>query len=232
MKDIVCDCEKNCAVSCESISDIMESVALEQAAISHILNTEGEKLQKLLSGSPTVDEMLCVNASVRDTIQDVTYLEILLLGKLKAVANLPCNDVAHNGNFTITVCWCKSHKPIVGAIVQLFDCNQTIVCNGVTDCDGKFCAPCLPFGKYCAKVKNLFTQETKTCCFVLKQECITVCKSLCFAQCPKVCPCDCDEPPHGNEDNCCDQHGDNCQSFEEDDCNTQPPCDCKPQPPC
>ena len=34
---------------CQAITDIIESVALEQTALSHILNAEGEKIQKVVS---------------------------------------------------------------------------------------------------------------------------------------------------------------------------------------
>ena len=34
---------------CQAITDIIESVALEQAALSHLLNAEGEKLQRVVS---------------------------------------------------------------------------------------------------------------------------------------------------------------------------------------
>lgn len=38
----------SCTSRSQAITDIIESVALEQTAISHILNAEGEKIQKVL----------------------------------------------------------------------------------------------------------------------------------------------------------------------------------------
>lgn len=38
----------SCVSRCQAITDIIESVALEQTALSHILNAEGEKIQKVL----------------------------------------------------------------------------------------------------------------------------------------------------------------------------------------
>lgn len=38
-----------------AISNIIQSVALEQTAISHILNAEGEKIQKVVANG-TIDE--------------------------------------------------------------------------------------------------------------------------------------------------------------------------------
>ncbi|MEG2081749.1 MAG: choice-of-anchor A family protein, partial [Oscillospiraceae bacterium] len=50
-----------------AISDIIQSVAMEQTALSHILNAEGEKIHRALSMSLSPDELLLVNKSVTDT---------------------------------------------------------------------------------------------------------------------------------------------------------------------
>ncbi|MEG2176693.1 MAG: hypothetical protein RRY97_07430, partial [Oscillibacter sp.] len=79
-------------VRCQSISDIMESIALEQCALSHILNAEGEKLQKAIACADDLDELLCVNHSVEQTITKVTQLEHVLYAKLAALTDCahPC----------------------------------------------------------------------------------------------------------------------------------------------
>ncbi|MEG2072751.1 MAG: hypothetical protein RRY47_06160 [Oscillospiraceae bacterium] len=66
-------------------TDIMESIALIEAALSHILNAEGEKLQKVIAVTDDVEEILCVNRAINDTITNVTHLEIILHNKLEAV---------------------------------------------------------------------------------------------------------------------------------------------------
>ncbi|MEG1153382.1 MAG: hypothetical protein RSD61_02515 [Ruthenibacterium sp.] len=71
-----------CAPRCQAISDIMESVALEQTALSHILNAEGEKIQKALHMNLSPKCLLAVNKSVTDTVDAVTMLEMVLHGKL------------------------------------------------------------------------------------------------------------------------------------------------------
>ena len=53
----------------QAISDLFESVALQQTALSHILNGEGEKLQKLLSFEDvTYETVLKANRSVESMV--------------------------------------------------------------------------------------------------------------------------------------------------------------------
>lgn len=73
---------------CQAIANLLESIALEEAALSHILNAEGEKIQKVLSiECVTVQQMLDVNESVRDTIDSVHNLEATLRDKLEFISN-------------------------------------------------------------------------------------------------------------------------------------------------
>lgn len=65
--------------------EIMHSVALEEAGIAHILNAEGEKLQKAVAESCTIEELLAVNESVKQTITQITRLEGQLFSKLERV---------------------------------------------------------------------------------------------------------------------------------------------------
>lgn len=78
-------CEKNTA--CGSV---LESVALVEAALAHILNAEGEKLQAAIAADATPRDLLAVNASVQRTIVHVTALEQALAAKLAAVERLCC----------------------------------------------------------------------------------------------------------------------------------------------
>lgn len=67
----------------QAINDIIESVALEQTALSHIINAEGEKIQKILEISTDIAEVKKVNASVENTINAITMLEMILEQKLE-----------------------------------------------------------------------------------------------------------------------------------------------------
>lgn len=65
--------------------DILESIALTQAALSHILNAEGEKLQKILCATNDVDQILRVNHEVNQTLVNITQLEHTLYTAMNAL---------------------------------------------------------------------------------------------------------------------------------------------------
>ena len=76
---------------CQAITDIIESVALEQAALSHILNAEGEKLQKAIEAKEIKpEELLKFNKSVEETIRTVAQLEMILQSKLQMFGDCLC----------------------------------------------------------------------------------------------------------------------------------------------
>ncbi|MEG2014245.1 MAG: hypothetical protein RR086_00795 [Clostridia bacterium] len=76
---------------CQAISDLMESVALEETALSHIINAEGEKIQKIINLSGvTAQNMLDVNASVQSMVESITSLEVILQNKLKLFVGETC----------------------------------------------------------------------------------------------------------------------------------------------
>ncbi|WP_352400810.1 hypothetical protein [Anaerotignum sp.] len=78
----------------QAITDIIESIALEQAALSHILNAEGEKIQKIVGLSAIPDDieiMLATNKSVKHMVNSITRLEVLLQTKLELFENCLCD---------------------------------------------------------------------------------------------------------------------------------------------
>lgn len=88
----------------EAITDVIESIALMEAALSHILNAEGEKIQAvvgtlhhcpqnsdkhcppscLIAKDP--EELLKINKSVESVINAITSLELILQKKLSLVS--------------------------------------------------------------------------------------------------------------------------------------------------
>jgi len=68
----------------QAITDLIESVALQEAALAHILNAEGEKMQAIIAMSNvTPDQLLELNRSVETMISAITRLEIILQSKLE-----------------------------------------------------------------------------------------------------------------------------------------------------
>lgn len=64
---------------CQAISDTIESIALEQTALSHILNARGEKQQKTIVLCTTSPQLIWeANRSVRPTLDSVSRLELIL----------------------------------------------------------------------------------------------------------------------------------------------------------
>jgi len=68
--------------------DIIRSVAQIQTAIAHILNAEGEKLQKGITVARNVDELLALNDSVAKMITKAMQLEHVLYAKLEIAQEL------------------------------------------------------------------------------------------------------------------------------------------------
>ncbi|MBA2872913.1 hypothetical protein HNQ85_003228 [Anoxybacillus calidus] len=78
----------------EVIIDLLESIALEEVALSHILNAEAEKIQAFVGNcldfptKPNNHEIIKFNRSVQDLIETVVMKEWLLLKKLENVMEL------------------------------------------------------------------------------------------------------------------------------------------------
>lgn len=71
---------------CCAATSLVQSIALEETAISHILNAEGEKIQKILSMHDcNKKDIVEVNKSVEDMIDKITSLEIILKSKLDLI---------------------------------------------------------------------------------------------------------------------------------------------------
>lgn len=82
---------------CQAITDIIESVALEQTALSHILNAEGEKIQKVVLFARSEEELLAVNKSVQSMMNAVTRLEMVLQAKLELFQDCLCTECVIGG---------------------------------------------------------------------------------------------------------------------------------------
>jgi len=81
----------------EAINQILSSIAMEELGLSHVFNAEGEKIQYVLgtlSGAApdtpaTIDQVLQVNDSVQQTLQQAASNQLLLNAKMSAALNAP-----------------------------------------------------------------------------------------------------------------------------------------------
>ena len=75
----------------EAIDSILTSIAMEEVALSHIVNAEGEKIQYAIANMDADQDMqmtLAVNESVSNMLQQVADLQIILKNKLHLVIGL------------------------------------------------------------------------------------------------------------------------------------------------
>lgn len=67
----------------QQITDIIVSVALEEAALAAIANAEGAKIQALVAnGEITTQQLLCLNKSVSAMLESISLLESILKQKI------------------------------------------------------------------------------------------------------------------------------------------------------
>ena len=75
------------------MTDIIESVALQETALSHILNAEGEKIQKMVAlPDVTPEVLLAINKSVESMVNAVPRLEMILQSKPSTFGSCLCDD--------------------------------------------------------------------------------------------------------------------------------------------
>lgn len=75
--------------SCHSINLLLSSIAMEEIALSHILNAEGEKLQKFIKMNPTkTEQYFIINKQVNNLLRSVIKSQLLLQLKLEEVSTL------------------------------------------------------------------------------------------------------------------------------------------------
>ncbi|MEG1800589.1 MAG: hypothetical protein RR162_08175 [Oscillospiraceae bacterium] len=75
----------------EAVGDIIQSVAMEEAAFAHILNAESEKLMAVIGDNgASAQQLLEVNRSVKKAISAISRLEMQLQAKLDLFSSTVC----------------------------------------------------------------------------------------------------------------------------------------------
>jgi len=75
----------------QAITDVLQSIALAEAALAHILNAEGENLQYIVAHDcMSVEQLINVHCCIQKTIEAASEFENALQNKLKALFNENC----------------------------------------------------------------------------------------------------------------------------------------------
>lgn len=87
----------------DALNMILESIAMEELGLSHLINAEGEKLQYILGtlpGSPgyekaSVEDVLAVNKSIKCLLDSIMQNQIIIKSKMECAigareGNKPC----------------------------------------------------------------------------------------------------------------------------------------------
>ncbi|MEG0799349.1 MAG: hypothetical protein RR228_01295 [Bacilli bacterium] len=75
----------------DAVGNIIESIANEEAGISHILNAESEKLNSIINmPNITPADLIAANKSVKNTVDTVISLEMSLKNKLNLFSSTIC----------------------------------------------------------------------------------------------------------------------------------------------
>ena len=81
----------------QAISNIIDSVAQEQAALANLLDAEGDKIKKLACQPHVCPEaLLAANKSAQKTLNAVSHLETVLQSKLELFEDCLCPRPEHH----------------------------------------------------------------------------------------------------------------------------------------
>ena len=90
-------CREEILTRDEAINAILTSIALEETALSHIINAEGEKIQYIIADDcADVCKVLKVNESVTALVDKIIDLQFILKMKLQVTKSfLPVKGKEH-----------------------------------------------------------------------------------------------------------------------------------------
>lgn len=74
----------------QAVTDLLESIALEETALSHILNAAGEEMQAAIACEGSISRLFDVNDNIIGLLTAVAELESALKGKLQHITDNMC----------------------------------------------------------------------------------------------------------------------------------------------
>lgn len=76
----------------ETIGNLINSIAREEYGFGSIMYQEGRKINKALTLTNCVEDLVEIDKSVQDTLKEITKGEIILLQKLQEAGELACKE--------------------------------------------------------------------------------------------------------------------------------------------
>lgn len=132
----ICNCscpeEEDCRFK-KCCCDVLESIALVECSIAHILNAEGEKIQKVVASTDDIDKILEANESVHKVMEKAIRLELLLCSKLETLRD--CWDFCNDSDLCDCMCeeieachneFTQKYNPINVCEVEVTDITKLI----------------------------------------------------------------------------------------------------------
>ena len=71
----------------QTVTNIIESIAIQETELAHIINVEGEKMQRGIALATNIDELISLDSSVKQTLSNVIKIQLLLQFKLEEIAS-------------------------------------------------------------------------------------------------------------------------------------------------
>jgi hypothetical protein len=85
----------------QAVSNLVQSIALMETGLAHIINAEGEKIQKVVQPDTdvevSIDDLLKVNDSVGKMVNSVSKLEMILQNKLDTSKDMDVENADSTG---------------------------------------------------------------------------------------------------------------------------------------
>ncbi|MEE0965805.1 MAG: hypothetical protein U0L85_01995 [Bacilli bacterium] len=81
----MCNQECRTADRCGALIALLQSIAMQEAALANILNAEAEKLQRAVCLSNNINDLIAINESILNALNAATTLEENLRAKAALV---------------------------------------------------------------------------------------------------------------------------------------------------
>lgn len=79
---------KSCHITkSQKVTNMIEAIALVEAGLARIIKEEGKKLQKRIARATSINELIRLDSSVKETLRNVIKIQMLLQFELEELTN-------------------------------------------------------------------------------------------------------------------------------------------------